>query len=161
MKKELETIGNFLVTELTTELAKKQKRASGSLIRSFKSEVKSKSYGYEIAVLAESYFRFVDEGVNGTQRNRGSRYSYKNKKPPVQALIEWVQIKSIASGDRAVRSAAFAIQNYIYKNGVKGINVLESVLKKASDEYIDKIEAVMFQQIDVKINSILNGNNNR
>ena len=108
-----------------------------------------------------SYFKFVDEGINGKNRNRGSKYSYKNKKPPLEPLLEWVRMKSIASGDRAVRSAAFAIQTHIYKNGIKGINIIEEILKKSSTQYLDKISDSMITQMNIKIDNIIkNGNNN-
>lgn len=162
LEADLKKVGTFLVTEITTELARKQKRASGRLLKSFKSKLNTISDGFEIAVMAESYFKFVDEGVNGRERNRGSKYSYKNKKPPIAPLLEWVKIKSIASGDRAARNAAFAIQTYIWKNGFKGLNILEETLKKASDEYLDKINDAMFNTINIKIDNIIkNGNNNR
>lgn len=160
---DFKKIGTFLVTELTTELVRKQKKASGGLVKSFRSEVNGTGDGYEISVIAASYFKFVDAGVNGTQRNRGSKYSYKNKKPPVQSLIDWVKVRSIATGDKEARSAAFAIQNYIYKNGVQGINILEEVLRKASDQYVNKIADSMITQVSVKIDNIIkNGslNNN-
>jgi len=160
---DFKKIGTFLVTELTTELVRKQKKASGGLVKSFRSEVNSTGDGYEIAVIAASYFKFVDNGVNGVQRNRGSKYSYKNKKPPMQAILDWVKIRSIATGDKQARSAAFAIQNYIYKNGVEGINILDEVLKKASDQYTSKIADSMITSVSVKIDNIIkNGslNNN-
>jgi len=159
MLNELKTIGTFLVTELTTDLVRKQKKASGGLVKSFESKVNSYSGGYEVAVWAATYFKFVEYGVNGTQRNRGSQFSYKNKKPPMQAILEWVKIKSIASGDREARSAAFAIQNYIYKNGVQGINILEEMLKRTSDQYLDKIADSTITKMSVKIDNIISNGN--
>ena len=159
---ELKTIGTFLVTEITTELVRKQKKASGKLVKSFHSEVNAIGNGYEIAVIAESYFKFVDEGVNGKNRNRGSKYSFKTKKPPLEPLLEWVKLRSIATGNREVRSAAFAIQTHIFKNGIKGINILEEVLKNASNEYIDKIGDSAFTKISTEIDTIIkNGNLNK
>ena len=129
---DLKRVGTFIVSELAIDLARKQKKASGKLLKSLRSEVNATGDGFEIAIIASSYFKFVDKGINGTQRNRGSQYSYKNKKPPIAPLIEWIKIRSIATGNREIRNIAFAIQNYIYRNGVKGINVLEKTLKIAS-----------------------------
>lgn len=162
MLAELKKIGTFLVTELTTELVKKKKKASGGLVRSFESKVNTTGDGFEIAVWAASYFKFVDSGVNGKNRNRGSQYSYKSKRPPLQAILDWVKVRSIATGDKAVRSAAFAIQNHIYKNGVEGINIVEGILKKTSEQYLDGVADAMITKMSVKLDTIIkNGNNDR
>ena len=159
---DLKQVGTFLVTELTTELVRKDKKASGNLLKSFRSEVNGVSGGYEIAVIAASYFKFVDQGVNGTKSRVGSQYSYRSKKPPLEPLLQWVQIRSIASGNKAVRSAAFAIQTHIWKNGVKGINIVEQILKKTSEQYLDKIADSMLTQVSLKIDTIIkNGNLNK
>ena len=77
----------------------------------------------------------------------------------MQAILEWVKIKSIATGDKEARSAAFAIQNYIYRNGVQGINILEEMLKRTSDQYLDKIADSTITKMSVKIDNIIkNGN---
>jgi len=156
MLDELKKIGTFLVTEITTELARKDKKASLKLLRSFKSDVIGTSNGYELFVVAESYFKFVDKGVNGTKRKVGSEYSFKTKKPPLEPLIQWVQIRGIASGDREIRNAAFAIQNHIFKNGIKGINILESILTKVVDNQLVSLQNAYINKISIKLDSILN-----
>lgn len=158
---DLQKVGTFLVTELAVDLARKQKKASGKLLKSLRSEVNAYPEGYEIAVMAESYFKFVDKGINGRNRGRNSPYSFKSKKPPIAPLIEWIKTRSIASGNREIRNIAFAIQNHIYRNGIKGINVLEETLKRASFQYINKIQDAVFIKVSIEIDNILkNGNNN-
>ena len=171
IENDLKTVAHFLVTELTTELVKKKKKASGGLVRSFNSGVFATGYGYEIAVFAATYFKFVDQGVNGWNKQRGSKYSYKKKSRGggsggssefIKALMDWVQIKGIATGNKAVLGAAIAIRSKIWKNGTKGINILEEVLKSSSEQYLDKISASMITQMSFKIDNIIkNGNLNR
>lgn len=161
MLEALKKIGTYLVTEITTELAKKDKKASGKLLKSFKSDVAATRDGYELFVVAESYFKFIDKGVNGTQRRVGSEYSFRTKKPPLEPLLQWVQIRSIASGDREIRNAAFAIQNHIFKNGIKGVNILEGILKNVVDNQLKELQNAYIIQISTKIDSILNGTNTR
>ena len=159
---DLDKIGAFLVDETRTELAKKQKRASGALIRSFKSKTKTTGDGYEIAVFAASYFKFVEHGVNGTQKSNGSKYSYKSKKPPIEPLLAWIRQKGSSRGDRTLLQSAFALQSHIYRNGVKGINILEDILKKESVQYVGKIADSMTTQMSIKIDSIIkNGTINK
>lgn len=40
------------------------------------------------------------------------------KKVPISVLVEWIERKAIASGDKDVKSMAFAIQNTIHKEGI-------------------------------------------
>jgi len=171
MLDELKKIGTFLVAEITNDLVRSEKKVSGKLIKSFRSEVNGLSDGYEIAVIAESYFKFVDQGVNGVGpatrysikgRQTGSQYSYKSKKPPLEPILEWVKQRGLAKGNQTVKSAAFAIQTAIWRNGTKGINILEGILKTASTEYVDKIGNAMFTKVSTQIDTIIkNGNLNK
>lgn len=163
MINELKKIGTFLVTELTTELVRKQKKASGKLLKSFRSDVDGIPEGFELAIFAESYFKYIDEGVNGTKRNNNSRFKYTTKKPPLQPLLEWVQIKSLASGNKEVRTAAFAIQTHIWKNGIKGINIVEGILKEISLTKVPEIGEEAVIKLSKEIDTIIKNNefNNR
>ena len=159
---ELHTIGEFLVDETKKELLAKQKRASGQLVKSLNAKVNSFSGGVELAVFAESYFKFVDRGVNGARTARNNTpYSYKSKKPPLEPLLKWIQQKGGARGDRTLMQSAFALQTHIWKNGIEGINVLESILKRTADQYLDKISDIMVKEVSIKIDSILNVNFNK
>jgi hypothetical protein len=155
LEAELKKIGTFFVTQITTELAKKDKKASGKLLKSINSKIETSNSGFEIAVFAEAYFKFVDRGVNGRNRNRGSQYSFRSKKPPLEPLLQWVKTKSLESGDKSALSAAYAIQNHIWRNGIEGINFLDEFLEKHTDEQLDKIGDVLMIDISAKLDKII------
>jgi hypothetical protein len=48
----------------------------------------------ELSVYANIYYKFVDEGVNGSTMPRGSQYSYKQKGPPVKEIKAWLSKES-------------------------------------------------------------------
>lgn len=45
------------------------------------------------------YAGYVDEGVNGTQNNRGSQFSYTDSMPPLDIMIEYVSSTSFDNWD--------------------------------------------------------------
>lgn len=61
-------------------------RNSGALSKSIKGEIKQNPDGVDIELKALEYFAYQDEGVNGTQVNRGSQFSYRDKMPPASAF---------------------------------------------------------------------------
>lgn len=94
------------------------KVASGSLINSINYKLKDTANGIQIQLLSEDYIKFVDQGVNGTQKSWGSPYSYRTKKPPIQEIKRWVSIKGLPQG------SAYAIRNNIFKFGIKPTKVI-------------------------------------
>lgn len=155
LESEIKKIGTFFVTEIAKELATKDKKASGKLLRSIRSEVKPDNEGYELAIWAESYFKFVDKGVNGRNRRVGSQYSFKSKKPPLEPLLQWVKTRAIASGDKEARSAAFAIQNHIYKNGFKGLNFFDKFIDVVVEENINKLTDAFLNNVSARIDKVI------
>jgi hypothetical protein len=59
---------------------------TGALNKSISGEVNQEQGGISLEFKALEYFAYQDEGVNGTQINRGSQFSYKDKQPPTSAF---------------------------------------------------------------------------
>mgnify|MGYP006364330493 CR=1 FL=1 len=85
-----------------------------------------------ISIEMMSYGEFLEEGINGTENNVGSIYSFKDKKPP---------ISSIESYAKSIGANPFALQNSIFKNGIRPKTFikdkLDSNLDTFADEYIE------------------------
>lgn len=76
----------------------------------------TKIYGQKVVmeIWMDKYGKFVNEGVNGTQQGRGSRFSFKKKN-----LAEGVMLKHIATrGERLNPIVNDIAQHYKDKNGV-------------------------------------------
>ena len=109
---------------------------SGSLKNSIKAIVK------EDGLIAEalSYIDFVDKGVNGTENNRGSIYSYTSKRPPIDAL-------------RSISDNPYAMATSIYKKGIKP----QLFLEKAEESIdLDRIIEGYGEDIEDTLNKTLN-----
>ena len=72
----------------------------------------------QFVLLANDYFTYVSTGRRARAR-----------KVPVLELIKWLKKKNIQPGNRqSHNSLAFALQNSIYKTGIKGKNFIDPVI---------------------------------
>lgn len=101
----LQLIGDFIVKQLQIVLEEQGHRASGNLIDTMRSEVKSTSRGFSITIYGANYSQAVAQGLPP-----GTKVSTK-------ALAEWVETKGIATGESAIKSLAFLIQRKIFQEG--------------------------------------------
>lgn len=60
-----------------------------------------------------------------------------SKKIPIDALIVFIKSKNINLNGKSINSVAFAMQQSIYKNGIKGMPILDSI-DEVSTEYVSK-----------------------
>lgn len=103
--------------------------SSGELRKSIQSDVVLNDSGYNVNILMKEYGEYQDKGVNGTEVNWGSPYSFKKMVPP-SALDKWVVNKGIAprsAGGQFLSRAGlkFAIARSIMIKGIKPKNFIE------------------------------------
>jgi hypothetical protein len=101
------------VTDLVNKLRMSAPKNTGKLAQSFKGTV----VGDDVKIEGASYAIFINDGINGTERNRNSMFSFTNKKPPISALKDFAKAKGINE---------FALQKSIFKNGIRGRHFIEN-----------------------------------
>ena len=119
------------------------------------------------------YAAFIHWGVNGTQKKRGSSYSFRNEtKLPVPAIIDWMKAKGIRprdkngrfianigprGGDR-VASAAYLIARSIKRKGIAGIyywtTAFEIMLPRFRKKVAEAAGRDIADQIRAKVGNI-------
>lgn len=104
---DFKKVGKLIIASLQKELLGQGHKATGNLINSFEQRVIELPNSIVIEILIDEYGIYVNEG-----RKTGG------KKVPISVLVEWIERKAIASGDKDVKSMAFAIQNTIHKEGI-------------------------------------------
>tara|TARA_R100001198_G_C5099091_1_gene132064 strand:+ start:24 stop:515 length:492 start_codon:yes stop_codon:yes gene_type:complete len=104
---DFKKVGKLIIASLQKELLGQGHKATGNLINSFEQRVIELPNSIVIEILMNEYGIYVNEG-----RKTGG------KKVPISVLVEWIERKAIASGDKDVKSMAFAIQNTIHKEGI-------------------------------------------
>lgn len=79
----------------------KQRRrvASGNLLRSLAFDLKRKGQTSSLRFFAtgsaDVYADFIEEGVNGTEKNQNAPYSFRKGRVPFGAIYKWIKDKGI------------------------------------------------------------------
>lgn len=137
--KKLKMFGKDYVKVLVAFIQKAGKKASGALINSIDSRVRSDAEVAYIELLANDYLEWVDKG-----RKPG-------KYPPIQSISNWCRLKGIEP------KAAFPIAKSIYKFGIKPTNVIQKTTqemltsptfhRKYEDAFRENIEQLIYNKI--------------
>lgn len=118
---QLTTISNF-----TDKLVKYLKDAAptntGALSKSIDGQYTEK--GLDISAL--DYFKFVENGVNGTEKSWGSPYSFTNKMIPISSIKGYADSRGINP---------YALQKSIFKSGIKPHNMITTKLNPMLDTF--------------------------
>ena len=92
-------------------------------------------------LIANDYFRYIDSGRKP-----------KARKVPVEALIKWIKKKGITPrGGQSVNSLAFAIQQSIYKVGIKARKFIDPVIGLTIETLSEELAVSLSVQIATAI----------
>jgi len=90
---------------------------------------------FVVAIVANDYWKFVDLGVKGansSSRAPNSPFQYREKRPPIRPLQEWIALKAIPMEGRdkkaANRSFAINIANKIRREGLRATNFMSNAV---------------------------------
>lgn len=127
LEETFDKFGKYVVQQARTNLTKKKKNVSKKLYESISYDMRASQSGasFSFDFKMEDYGEFQDRGVSGIKKKYNTPYSFKNKKPPIGPLDKWIVrrgFKSIRDEQGRFikrRSLAFAIQNKIYRDGIK------------------------------------------
>lgn len=90
------------IDELVRSLENVDRVSSGVLSQSIEVDLPEDGKGGISFILSmEDYWKFVDEGVNGTKNSRGSQFGYKKKNIKQAAVKEFIANRGIGLGDLA------------------------------------------------------------
>ena len=88
-------------------------------------------------LIANDYFRYIDSGRKP-----------KARKVPVEALIKWIKKKNITPRKgQSVNSLAFAIQQSIYKVGIKARKFIDPVIGLTIETLSEELAVSLSVQI--------------
>ena len=134
INKALNDFGKYVVQQSKSNLTKGN-QGGGALYDSIRYTLDEEQKGFILDFYMEDYGMFQDEGVKGAnpslikggkQKAPSSKFSYKQKMPPMQPLREWAKSKNIRFRDKkgqfakgSYKSMAFVLQRSIYAQGFK------------------------------------------
>ena len=159
IEKGLEIIGEFLKAKFIEELLDQDHNATGEHIASMKFTVSKSSSGYSLVFESKEYNKYLDQGTK------------KGRFVPIQALIEWVEVKGIASGDKEVKNIAFAIRQKIFNEGTptagsykfsnngRRKDWIGITIKENSAEVSEKLAFIIGDSVNITLNNLINNIN--
>lgn len=135
--KILEVIGESLV-----EATKQELIAIGLKDSNIIEEVSYRLSKDTVILLLPAYYKYIESG-----RKSGA------KKVPIRILIAWMKRKGI--GLSRLNETAYAIQNSIYKNGIKARPFLNKALEDAKEIALEKTSIEFKDLIDTRLKKLL------
>jgi len=129
---------NEQLTLIVNEMKSQAPHKSGALANSISSELFKTDSGFKVFISMLPYGVFQDEGVNGTEVSRGSRFSFSEKRPPSYAFQG---------------KFSYAIATSIYKKGFKAQPFIDPAMRKL-DNLADGITEELWQNFEEGINDI-------
>ena len=127
--------GNELIKQLQNNLLKNKSNASSSLSQSITPEITQPATGYNLSIMMQDYWFYVENGRKPTQGG-GNGELYKN-------IYEWIQNKAdiqskiiSKSPDRiaATKSLAYVITRKIHREGTKSRPFASPALKQVTTQ---------------------------
>lgn len=142
-----------LQREYTNELVFKDKLSSRNLLESVEVvTIEKDNTHYQVVFRALDYWKYIEEGS-----------VYTTKKPPFQAILNWVRMKPIIPTPNkkgyvpTEKGLTYLIREHIFKYGIKPQPILENTVGSLFDEYkplfIEAIKKDMTKTITLTIES--------
>lgn len=150
----MQQFGKYVVSQSRSALTRKKKNLSSTLYKSLQYEVVETSDSIKTVFDMAYYGTFQDLGVSGTEKKYNTPYSYRSKKPPHKAILQWVKARRIRFRDSkgrftagSYRSIAFVIQNSIYRKGIKPSLFFTRPYNLAVKRYEDELVKAFIEDI--------------
>ena len=126
--------GNELIAQMQNRLRSNKTNASSSLSQSVEPNIKSREGGYNLTILMNDYWLYVENG-----RKAG-------KMPPIKNIYEWIQNKAplqakIADSPNkiaATKSLAYVIARKISKKGTKAKPFISPSLNQVTTQELGR-----------------------
>tara|TARA_R110002020_G_scaffold227054_3_gene437687 strand:- start:68 stop:571 length:504 start_codon:yes stop_codon:yes gene_type:complete len=157
VENELDKFFKSVIKQSRSNLTKKGINASKDLYRSLNYDIDVNKNSIEADFLMEDYGDFIDKGVKGVKEGRSlAGYKYTNKKPPVRFIKTWLKRKTGKFRQRNQDSIAYAIQNTIYKRGIKPTEFFSKPFKNEFNKLPDEIIEAYGLDLDDFMEFVLN-----
>ena len=122
----LNRFAKHVIQQSRTNLTKGRKNYKKSLYNSLRSELTTSPNSFSLVFIMNEYGVFQDKGVSGTEKKYNTKFSYKNKMPPIKPLADWAKFRGIrlrnekgqfAKGN--YKTIGYLIARSIQKKGIK------------------------------------------
>ena len=131
----IQNFGNELIAQMRNNLTKNKSNASSQLLQSMIGEVTTPPTGYNLSIMMQDYWFYVENGRKPTQGG-GNGQLYKN-------IYEWIQNKADIQSKiiskspdtiAATKSLAYVITRKIHREGTKARPFASPALKQVTTQ---------------------------
>lgn len=156
-----------ITAELKEYFEKNNLNSSGALSNSIGGlPVRFSEQGAEIQIVAEDYFKFVDEGVDGLENKHGSPFSFKSLNGGGAASFKsWFGGRGITLLPRfqTYEQQAYAFAVSVKKKGIKPRKILEGLEKEngLEERIARSLELALGYAVELTITQIANVKSNK
>lgn len=170
------------IDELIESLERVNRVSSGGLSQSINVDIVDDG-GFHFILSMDEYWKFVDEGVDGTKKSQGSQFKYKKKNIKQQAVLEFIANRGIGLGnlathyknkdgvfkkrkkslpkEKARKSQAWLIGRKIAERGLKPTNFYSDVINDDwKKDFTKRVSQALGRDILIQfknINETING----
>jgi len=152
----LDNLGKVIIADYQRLLEQAGKKASGALIGSLRYEVKIGEGFYEVVFFGEGYWKNVEFGRRGRERDNGYGVAPDMKFPPINEIKDLIRIKPILPTPDArgripdENQLAFLIARAITYNGILPTNAMTKTLE-TNENVIEQTSQMIVNEIIKKI----------
>lgn len=131
------------------------RNATGATGASLRPNITTSGRDMLVQVVADDNAKFLDQGVNGLQNNRGSIYSFRSARPSrnmAKAIQDWIPAKgySLPQGFKSFEQFSYAIATNVKKRGIEATGFISDVFNDESiDELAKAINEVLKEQFTI------------
>jgi hypothetical protein len=166
------------IEEANKNLAQTNSVSSGKLQDSLGFKNTFTGQKYIVDYLAEDYYKFVDEGVQGTgpgSINNTSPFRYRNKMPKISAIQKWIETNKgknrasdvnrygtvgVESKSISDRSLAFLIARSIKRKGLKATGFWSKAWAETFKDFDEQMSKALGEDIKIELRNINRDVNN-
>ncbi len=144
----LNKFAKYVIQQSRSNLTKGNKNYKKSLYDSLRYESNVSQNSFSLSFIMNEYGIYQDKGVSGTEQKYNTKFSYKQKMPPIKPLADWAKFRNIRLRNEKgqftkgnYQTIGYLIARSIQRKGIKPslffTKPFESAFKNLPDDLID------------------------
>lgn len=119
-----------MIEALRRNLEQADKDQPGRLIQSIDVVIEQKGAKLSFELSMEDYWKFVNDGVSGTEKSNSSQYKFKNDGKPVNigAMMEFIKVRGIKPGSTRRKKLIKGLKNKTVKRALKQVTIEQAAI---------------------------------
>lgn len=138
-------------------LKEKNLNASGQLDETAEVVFNYEGDDFVIYLNLQDYYKFTDQGVNGTEINHGSPFSFSGKPISTKIIEDWIIVKKIvpAPGKNgkipSTTELAYMMSRSIPRKGIEPRHFIDEMKKRTEEQIKYKVINIIYEQLTKNI----------